>query len=169
MLSRALVFVLALIAAGCNGLALGAGDSEICVGELTDSEAAAVQDAVSEWNETVGTTMTVHEECAGGPKSWRVVRRAGKQIMGSERTGHTENLLALYYETFVTRDDARVTALHELGHVLGLRHLGPSTVMAPDRNDVLHLTDADIDAYWIVLGRARPADGEPPAVAASPR
>jgi hypothetical protein len=164
MLSRALVFVLALIAAGCSGLALGAGDSEICVGELTSSEAAAVREAVSEWNETVGTTMTAHEECVGGPKSWRVVRRTGKRLMGSERPGYSENLLALYYETFVTHDDARVTALHELGHILGLRHLGPNTVMAPDRNDVLHLTDDDVDAYWTVLGRARPADGEPAAV-----
>ena len=147
--------ITALITSACSGLAVGAGDSEICVAELTRDEALAMQEAAREWNDSVGTSLLVHDECQGGPKSWRAVRRTGTNIMGSERPGASENIIALYYETFLSHDDARVTSMHELGHILGIGHLGPEAVMFANRNTAQHLTDEDIDAYWTLFRGAR--------------
>lgn len=139
---------------GCFGKANGDSSALLC-GDLPEMQLHAVRDAASEWNGAVGSDLTVDSTCRESES--RLVFKLELANMTAE--GRTwlevwgDNRIVLHPS--LTADQTRTTALHEIGHALGLHHSAePSDVMFPSDEGAEHLTENDIAAYWALRGES---------------
>jgi hypothetical protein len=169
-LKTLLVALVGFSAVACGGQATGDSTAAFCI-EQRDFPAvysAALQDAVDEWNYSVGSNLTVkHGGCEGwdirvslGDHSDNEVG-AGHDAMSWKERGSTPNTLFISPGFDIPDPNLKVEPrarirsrlLHEVGHNLGLGHSSnESDIMYPMAKEDAHLSQGDLDAYWAARG-----------------
>ena len=150
---KAVLLLLVGLVTACGGRAIGDSHSIYCVASNNKPEyTQALIDATQEWNEQVGSNLTVVVgECPDKPGSVYLVKAGGVPKEASAATYYSKGSdnNELRYSESRTPEQARTDFLHEIGHSLGLGHLAdPHAIMFADTNDALHLTEVDLQAYW---------------------
>ena len=136
--------LLCLLALGCN---VEPPDNPFVCLDMPAEHAAAFESAAAEWNELAGSdVVTGRAPCR--PVSDREIYVAREVDMPAGIAGHTDVESMTITVKAQPPETARATALHELGHALGLDHTpGRDDLMYPDDNGQVALSSGDLREY----------------------
>ena len=151
---KAVLFLLVGLVSACGGAARGDSHSVYCIAPTAKAEyTQALIDATEEWNTLAGTSLSVVVgECPTDKPGSTYAVSAGGASHGAAATtyymrGSVNN--EMRYSESRTPNEVRTDFLHEIGHSLGMGHLSDRTaIMFTNTNDVQHLTESDVQAYW---------------------
>jgi hypothetical protein len=155
------LFALAFVA--CGGwesnpshlyhLAIGSG--------FSDAQYQAIRDAASEWQESSGSYV-MFDSASAGVSSWGTVASPASDVIafqadsigaitsefGGGAIGYTQyegQSSNVYLGTSLDAETFHQTALHEIGHAIGLKHTTPGTVMCQNTTcATLEITCGDL-------------------------
>lgn len=119
-------------------------------GEMSDAEAASIEEGVALWNQELGTEVRFGEPELGDEVVPVSYDEAAPLFYGV----YLDDVGEIILNHEVQDPDARrIVVLHELGHTFGLAHVKPgdrASVMNPGNLDI-SVTTADVDAvidHW---------------------